>query len=257
MKLGPDTPVLRPLMRLLLTLRYNPIGFRWIIKHADKATIDLVCNVCTKLVHYSPRGNSFCAVDSGPDKAQAAPAAAAAAAGGGGGNAGLSAEEMQAAMRSVEDETDAAAAAALEQENAAELAEFTMEPAARVSLHADRDGAEGRQKGGGGGSGHHVSSGCILFCVLYMPLFPGILAHHLDALAWLDSCGAGPDCLLKSQGQGGPELLCSMHSLHSLPNVRSLEVLKSLNLCHDHFKFCVNDHLAARICFLLFNNMAV
>ena len=41
---------------------------------------------------------------------------------------------MQAAMRSVEDETDAAAAAALEQENAAELAEFTMEPAARVSF---------------------------------------------------------------------------------------------------------------------------
>ena len=40
---------------------------------------------------------------------------------------------MQAAMRSVEDETDAAAAAALEQENAAELAEFTVEPAARVS----------------------------------------------------------------------------------------------------------------------------
>ncbi|KAL0043449.1 hypothetical protein WJX79_004963 [Trebouxia sp. C0005] len=46
---------------------------------------------------------------------------------------GLSAEEMQAAMRSVEDETDAAAAAALEQENAAELAEFTMEPAARAA----------------------------------------------------------------------------------------------------------------------------
>lgn len=41
---------------------------------------------------------------------------------------------MQAAMRSVEDETDAAAAAALEQENAAELAEFTVEPAARVCL---------------------------------------------------------------------------------------------------------------------------
>ena len=37
-------------------------------------------------------------------------------------------------MRSVEDETDAAAAAALEEENAAELAEFTMEPAARVSF---------------------------------------------------------------------------------------------------------------------------
>ena len=40
---------------------------------------------------------------------------------------------MQAAMRSVEDETDAAAAAALEQENAAELAEFTLEPASQVS----------------------------------------------------------------------------------------------------------------------------
>ena len=52
-------------------------------------------------------------------------------------------------MRSVEDETDAAAAAALEQENAAELAEFTMEPAARVSLHADQDGAGERQRGGG------------------------------------------------------------------------------------------------------------
>ena len=48
-------------------------------------------------------------------------------------SAGLSAEEMQAAMRSVEDETDAAAAAALEQENAAELAEFTLEPASQVS----------------------------------------------------------------------------------------------------------------------------
>lgn len=49
-------------------------------------------------------------------------------------SAGLSAEEMQAAMRSVEDETDAAAAAALEQENAAELAEFTLEPASQVSF---------------------------------------------------------------------------------------------------------------------------
>ena len=66
----------------------------------------------------------------GSDKAEAASTAAAAA--GAGSNAGLSAEEMQAAMRSVEDETDAAAAAALEQENAAELAEFTVEPAARV-----------------------------------------------------------------------------------------------------------------------------
>eukprot|EP00884_Botryococcus_braunii_P006564 jgi/Botrbrau1/15909/Bobra.40_1s0091.1 len=39
----------------------------------------------------------------------------------------MSAEEMNAAMRSVEDEGDAAAAAALEQETAAELAEFTAE----------------------------------------------------------------------------------------------------------------------------------
>ncbi|KAL3134959.1 Pharynx and intestine in excess protein 1 [Trebouxia sp. C0010 RCD-2024] len=71
----------------------------------------------------------------GGDKAQAAPVAAAATAAGSG-NAGLSAEEMQAAMRSVEDETDAAAAAALEQENAAELAEFTIEPAARSAAEA-------------------------------------------------------------------------------------------------------------------------
>ena len=49
----------------------------------------------------------------------------------GAGKEGLSAEEMQAAMRGVEDEADAAAAAALEQENAAELAEFTAE----VCLH--------------------------------------------------------------------------------------------------------------------------
>lgn len=50
----------------------------------------------------------------------------------------VSAEEMQAAMRSVEDETDAAAAAALEQENAAELAEFTLEPASQVNKCVDR-----------------------------------------------------------------------------------------------------------------------
>ena len=66
----------------------------------------------------------------GAGNTAAASAAAAPASG------GLSAEEMQAAMRSVEDETDAAAAAALEQENAAELAEFTVEPAARVRLSA-------------------------------------------------------------------------------------------------------------------------
>lgn len=64
--------------------------------------------------------------------ASTAAASATAATGGG----AVSAEEMQAAMRSVEDETDAAAAAALEQENAAELAEFTVEPAARVSALA-------------------------------------------------------------------------------------------------------------------------
>ncbi|KAK9804733.1 hypothetical protein WJX72_002805 [[Myrmecia] bisecta] len=44
-----------------------------------------------------------------------------------GGGGGPSAEEVQAAMRSVEDENDAAAAAALEQETAAELAEFNAE----------------------------------------------------------------------------------------------------------------------------------
>ncbi|KAL0041297.1 hypothetical protein WJX77_011458 [Trebouxia sp. C0004] len=65
-----------------------------------------------------------------PGGAASAAAATATAATSGG---GLSAEEMQAAMRSVEDETDAAAAAALEQENAAELAEFTVEPAARAA----------------------------------------------------------------------------------------------------------------------------
>lgn len=81
---------------------------------------------------------------SGGDKAQAAPVAAAATAAGSG-NAGLSAEEMQAAMRSVEDETDAAAAAALEQENAAELAEFTIEPAARVRGPACLPACQGLQ----------------------------------------------------------------------------------------------------------------
>lgn len=130
--------------------------------------------VCTKLMHQSAGG---CVLDSGPDKTQAAPAAAAAA--GGGGNAGLSAEEMQAAMRSVEDETDAAAAAALEQENAAELAEFTMEPAARVRLHAGREGDEER----GGGGQDTLSLPPVCFCLLC--IFLGVLAHHLDALPWL------------------------------------------------------------------------
>ena len=69
-------------------------------------------------------------VCAGPGSAQSGQAGAGPASG------GLSAEEMQAAMRSVEDETDAAAAAALEQENAAELAEFTLEPASQVS-HAN------------------------------------------------------------------------------------------------------------------------
>lgn len=42
---------------------------------------------------------------------------------------GLSAEEMQAAMQSVEDETDQAAAQALQLETEAELAEFNADPA--------------------------------------------------------------------------------------------------------------------------------
>ena len=53
-----------------------------------------------------------------------APTAAAEPAGG-----GMSEEEVQAALRSVEDEGDRAAAAALERETADELAEFSAEPA--------------------------------------------------------------------------------------------------------------------------------
>lgn len=41
----------------------------------------------------------------------------------------MSTEDLRAAMRNAEDETDAAAATAAEQETAEELAEFTAEPA--------------------------------------------------------------------------------------------------------------------------------
>lgn len=51
------------------------------------------------------------------------------AAGGAGVSGGkMTAEDLRAAMRSAEDETDAAAAAAAELETAEELAEFTAEP---------------------------------------------------------------------------------------------------------------------------------
>ena len=56
-------------------------------------------------------------------------AAAAASAGASTSAGALSAEEMQAAMQSVEDETDQAAAQALQQETEAELAEFNADPA--------------------------------------------------------------------------------------------------------------------------------
>ncbi len=49
----------------------------------------------------------------------------------------VSAEEMQAAMRSVEDEGDAAAAAALEQETAEELAEFSADAGVAPSEAAE------------------------------------------------------------------------------------------------------------------------
>ncbi len=52
---------------------------------------------------------------------------------------GLSAEEMQAAMQSVEDETDQAAAQALALETEAELAEFNADP---VPKPADPEGDE-------------------------------------------------------------------------------------------------------------------
>lgn len=55
----------------------------------------------------------------------------------------MSEAEMQAAMRSVEDENDAAAANQAEQETAAELAEFTSEPAQIVDHDDEKDGEAG------------------------------------------------------------------------------------------------------------------
>ena len=50
----------------------------------------------------------------------------------------MSAEELRAAMKSAEDETDAAAATAAEQETAEELAEFTADHAP-AGDHDDED----------------------------------------------------------------------------------------------------------------------
>lgn len=57
----------------------------------------------------------------------------------------MSADEIRAAVRSVEDENDAAAATAAEQETAAELAEFTAEPAlANEAEDEDEDPADAK-----------------------------------------------------------------------------------------------------------------
>ncbi|KAK9839615.1 hypothetical protein WJX81_001019 [Elliptochloris bilobata] len=69
-----------------------------------------------------------------------------------GGTAGMSEEEVAAALRSVEDEGDAAAAAALERETAAELAEFSAEPNAAPGGDAEADD-EDADVGEAGGSG--------------------------------------------------------------------------------------------------------
>lgn len=63
----------------------------------------------------------------------------------GGSNAKMSAEELRAAMRSAEDETDAAAATAAEQETAEELLEFTAEPAPAAD-NEDQEGDPGEEK---------------------------------------------------------------------------------------------------------------
>lgn len=57
----------------------------------------------------------------------------------------MSTEELRAAMRSAEDETDAAAATAAEKETAEELAEFTAEPAPGGD-NEDEEGEPGDQK---------------------------------------------------------------------------------------------------------------
>ena len=118
-------------------------------------------------------------------------------------------------MRSVEDETDAAAAAALEQENAAELAEFTMEPAARVSLHAGREVGGGLEKGKQLGG---KRTPCLYwpYSLCLVHIFSGKLAHHfLSPLMLLSTelclspqctclvaeLWCRPDCLLNTEGQ--------------------------------------------------------
>ena len=60
-------------------------------------------------------------------------------------NAKMSTEELRAAMRNAEDETDAAAATAAEQETAEELAEFTAEPAPGAD-NEDEDGEAGERR---------------------------------------------------------------------------------------------------------------
>ena len=58
----------------------------------------------------------------------------------------LSAEEMQAAMQSVEDETDQAAAQALALETEAELAEFNADPVLKpVDPEGDEDDADAEE----------------------------------------------------------------------------------------------------------------
>ena len=52
---------------------------------------------------------------------------------------GPSADDIKAAMREAEDEGDAAAAAALEQEAAADLAEFNADPVPAATAEADGD----------------------------------------------------------------------------------------------------------------------
>ena len=60
---------------------------------------------------------------------------------------GMSEEEVQAALRSVEDEGDRAAAAALERETADELAEFSAEPAPALAPDADAEADDDADEG--------------------------------------------------------------------------------------------------------------
>lgn len=91
--------------------------------------------------------------------APAAPAAVPHAGGGGGGrgNGGMTAKELQAALRNAEDEADAIAAAAVEQEAEADMAEFTAEPPPPAEGDADADDGEGEGGGGAGAGGRDGS----------------------------------------------------------------------------------------------------